>query len=156
MISIGLEASAVCLCLFCLTWVWLFVLFLVWVGRGKSLNILPCGVEIKSQISEWKRDRRGQEGETESEHTLSSIMSWVKGGPQTLHLLSPMSFPSDLLLHKGNDRRLFWSLALCFPDIAAPRAGASSGMTAQFLVALLSHPQDDPTWTLGNGAQLWG
>ena len=53
-----MEASVVGLCFFYL--VWLFVPLLVWFGAGKSLNILPSGVEIKSEISEGKRDREEQ------------------------------------------------------------------------------------------------
>lgn len=45
-----LETLAVGLCFFYL--VWLFVPLLVLFGVGKSLNILPSGVEIKSEIGE--------------------------------------------------------------------------------------------------------
>jgi hypothetical protein len=73
-----------------------------------------------------------------------------------LHLHSPTSFPSDLHLHRGNDRRLFWNSAFFFADIAAPGARVSSGMTVQFLVSLSSHPQDNPAETLENSVQLGG
>jgi hypothetical protein len=92
--------------------------------------------------NQWVKERqRGAKSEKLRQHTLSILVSWVRGGPQTL-LLSLRSFPSDLHLHKGNDRRPFWSLAFFFADIAAPEAGASSGMTVQLLSSNIFTPSN--------------
>ena len=90
----------------------------------------------------------------QTEDIPSSIMAESEEGQGLLTSFLQHHSPLTYILHKGNDRRLFWSPAFFFADIAAHGARASPGLTVQFLLALSSYPHDNPAETLEKEAQL--